>query len=171
MTTPTDAAIRAYAADLIRAYVTGFDYLDLAEHMADDDTIDGVYVADLVAGVADVRWLLEQVEQLRAERDWQPGRWRQVRQPDGSLWMETSDGDEAEAEARKQGWPLYRLWECHDTEWRLEADAAPQQPERAACQSCGRDFTLLYVTRYENGSTCTDCAQQPERGADADGAG
>lgn len=50
--------------------------------------------------------------------DWEPGRWHQVRRPDGSLWMETSDREEAEAEARRQGWPLYRLWECRGSEWR-----------------------------------------------------
>lgn len=77
-----------------------------------------------------LRAAVAELEQLWAERDWQPGRWRQVRQPDGSVWMETSDGEEAEAEARKQGWPLYRLWECRETEWRLMVDdTTPQQPE------------------------------------------
>lgn len=47
MTAPTDAAIRTYVVDLIRAYAAGLDYLDLAEHMANDDTIDGVHIADL----------------------------------------------------------------------------------------------------------------------------
>lgn len=47
MTAPTDEAIRAYAADLIRAYAAGLDYLDLAEHMADNDTIGDVPIADL----------------------------------------------------------------------------------------------------------------------------
>lgn len=47
MTTPTDDAIRAYAADLLRAYAAGFDYLDLAEHMFDDDTIGDIRIADL----------------------------------------------------------------------------------------------------------------------------
>lgn len=45
-------------------------------------------------------------------------------------------------------------------------DAAPQQPE--CCGTCNRDFTLPYVTRHENGGTCTDCAEtgvrQPEDG-------
>jgi hypothetical protein len=68
---------------------------------------------------------------MREGRDWKPGRWCQVRQPDGSLWMETSDHEEAEAEAREQGWPLYRLWECRETEWRIVADAAPQQRDTA----------------------------------------
>lgn len=47
MTRPTDAAICAYAAELIRAYAAGLDYLDLAEHMAYDDTIGDVRIADL----------------------------------------------------------------------------------------------------------------------------
>ena len=40
-------AIREHTAVLIRDYVTGLDYLDLAEYMADQDTIGGVYLADL----------------------------------------------------------------------------------------------------------------------------
>lgn len=47
MTAPTDDAIRAYAASLIRAYAAGFDYLDLAERMFDDDTIGDTRIADL----------------------------------------------------------------------------------------------------------------------------
>lgn len=47
MPTPTDNAIAAYAASILRAYAAGFDYLDLAENMADDDTIGNTRIADL----------------------------------------------------------------------------------------------------------------------------
>ncbi len=50
--------------------------------------------------------------------EWKPGRWYRLRQPDGSLWMETSDRDEALAEAEKTGWPLERLYVNTRTEWR-----------------------------------------------------
>lgn len=43
----SDASIRAYAAVLIQDYAASLDYLDLAEHMADEDHIGGVHLADL----------------------------------------------------------------------------------------------------------------------------
>lgn len=51
---------------------------------------------------------------------WEPGRWYRIRQPDGTLWMETSNGDEARREAKKTGWPLERLYVKTQTEWRDE---------------------------------------------------
>lgn len=51
---------------------------------------------------------------------WEPGRWHRVLRPDGSLWMETSDREEAAAEAEKTGWPLERLYVNTRTEWRRE---------------------------------------------------
>jgi hypothetical protein len=68
-----------------------------------------------------VRKLLAEVERLRArlgEIEMQPGRWRRIRRPDGSLWMETSDHGEAQAEAERTGWPLERLYVGTLTEWR-----------------------------------------------------
>lgn len=47
MTTIPEAAIRAVAADLIRAYAAELDHLALAEHLASEDTIGGVLIADL----------------------------------------------------------------------------------------------------------------------------
>lgn len=52
--------------------------------------------------------------------EWTPGRWYRVLSPDGKLWMETSDRDEAAAEATAKGWPLQHLWRSEQTEWRLE---------------------------------------------------
>lgn len=34
--------------------------------------------------------------------------------------MESSDRDEAQAEAEETGWPLERLYICTRAEWRLE---------------------------------------------------
>lgn len=42
--------------------------------------------------------------------EWQPGRWWRVTAPDGSLWCETSDEDEARAAVRP-GDSLTRLWQ------------------------------------------------------------
>jgi hypothetical protein len=52
--------------------------------------------------------------------EWQPGRWYRINSPEGKLWMETSDPDEARAEARRTGWPLLRQWRREDNEWRPE---------------------------------------------------
>lgn len=52
------------------------------------------------------------------EHDWVPGRWYRILSPDGSLWMETSDREEAEQESEAKGWPLQRLWRCETAEWR-----------------------------------------------------
>lgn len=48
---------------------------------------------------------------------WQPGRWWRVTAPDGSLWAETSDEDEAR-ESMRPGDKLERLWVAEFTEWR-----------------------------------------------------
>lgn len=55
---------------------------------------------------------------MTAMTDWQPGRWWRINQPDGRLWMETSDEAEARAEAERTGWPLLRFWQRTDSEWR-----------------------------------------------------
>ena len=51
---------------------------------------------------------------------WEPGRWYRLRQPDGTLWMETSNPNEARAEAERTGWPLERLYAKTQAEWRYE---------------------------------------------------
>jgi hypothetical protein len=58
-----------------------------------------------------------------AKHDWVPGRWYRVLQPDGSLWMETSDREEAQQEAEAKGWPVFQQWRCESTKWR-PVDAA-----------------------------------------------
>ena len=50
---------------------------------------------------------------------WEPGRWWRVTGPDGQLWCETSDEDEARARVRP-GDTLERLWRCVEEEWRQE---------------------------------------------------
>ena len=47
MTEITDDAVHAQAAALIRGYAAGLNHLDLAENIADQDTIGGVLLADL----------------------------------------------------------------------------------------------------------------------------
>lgn len=53
--------------------------------------------------------------------DWQPGRWYRLRDPDGRLWMESSDREENEMEARRTGYPLERTWDRIERRWRTEA--------------------------------------------------
>ncbi|WP_162958763.1 hypothetical protein [Nocardia yunnanensis] len=50
--------------------------------------------------------------------DWTPAKWFRVREPDGSLWIETSDEDEARQAATETGWPLERHWRKVEEEWR-----------------------------------------------------
>jgi hypothetical protein len=69
-------------------------------------------------------------EQLRAklaaaDAEWKPGRWYRIHQPDGTLWMETSDRREAQADADETGWPLERLYVSTRNEWRRVRDDAP----------------------------------------------
>jgi hypothetical protein len=49
--------------------------------------------------------------------DWEPGRWWRVVAPDGSVWCETSDEDEARGEMRP-GDTLWRQWVYEAREWR-----------------------------------------------------
>ena len=54
---------------------------------------------------------------------YRPWRWYRILQPDSSLWMETSDPDEAMGEWEqeiqgKKGWKLQRLWRKEQTKWR-----------------------------------------------------
>ena len=51
---------------------------------------------------------------------WKPGRWYRILDPDGGLWMETSDAEEAREASRQTGWPLEREWRCELSEWRAE---------------------------------------------------
>lgn len=59
--------------------------------------------------------------------EWKPGRWWRVMLPDGTLWLETSDDQEAQfglfgEDGERQGHPpgarIQRLWEKHESEWR-----------------------------------------------------
>lgn len=56
----------------------------------------------------------------RGSGGWSEGRWFRILQPDGTLWMETSDGEEARLEGLKQGWPVERLWKREEWEWRKD---------------------------------------------------
>lgn len=49
--------------------------------------------------------------------EWKRTRWVQVRAPDGSLWCETSDEEEARASMRP-GDTIARLYERSEHEWR-----------------------------------------------------
>ncbi len=68
--------------------------------------------------LSDLRSLLAEVEWLTGE--FQPGRWWRVLQPNGKLWAETSDGEEAREIAKEKGWQLQRQWYSERTEWRNE---------------------------------------------------
>lgn len=48
---------------------------------------------------------------------WEPGRWWRVLAPDGSVWCETSDEQEAVA-ALRPGDRLMLQWRRVETEWR-----------------------------------------------------
>lgn len=59
---------------------------------------------------------------LHAQGDWEKGRWVRVVAPDGSLWLETSNEEEAR-QAMRPGDKLYRLWYREEREWREISDA------------------------------------------------
>ncbi|WP_157107476.1 hypothetical protein [Nocardia grenadensis] len=52
--------------------------------------------------------------------NWTPTRWYRILQPDGSLWMETSDPEEAREESARTGWPVERMYEHVGQQWRIE---------------------------------------------------
>lgn len=56
---------------------------------------------------------------MSREFDWQPGRWWSVWAPDGSLWCETSNEQEAR-DAMRPGDRLFRQWVRTETELREE---------------------------------------------------
>jgi len=50
---------------------------------------------------------------------WEPGRWWRIVTPDGAIWSETSDEDEARDDAaRHPGYTLFRQWQRTEKEWR-----------------------------------------------------
>lgn len=72
----SDAAIRAYAAVLIQDYAAGLDYLDLAEHLAGEDSIGGVLIADLDGPEIDdmLRRILSAAHTAEIASSWPDGR-------------------------------------------------------------------------------------------------
>lgn len=64
---------------------------------------------------ADIDALLAEVERLN---EMVPGRWFRVMQPNGKLWCETSDEEEAREASKETGWPLERLFVSQRSEWR-----------------------------------------------------
>lgn len=54
----------------------------------------------------------------KGQGDWYETRWYRILQPDGSLWMETSDHTEAAIASERTGLPVQRLWKREEWEWR-----------------------------------------------------
>jgi hypothetical protein len=49
--------------------------------------------------------------------EWEPGRWWRVAAPDGSVYAETSDEEDAR-ESMRPGDTLWRQWRRVEKEWR-----------------------------------------------------
>jgi hypothetical protein len=64
----------------------------------------------------DAAEMVEEVER-RYSGEWYRTRWWRVIDPDGELWCETSDGEEALASMR-EGDTLQLLWAREEREWR-----------------------------------------------------
>lgn len=60
--------------------------------------------------------LLRNVE-LQQSGDWYENRWWRVVGPDGSLWCETSDKQEA-IDSMRPGDKLFHLWAREEKQWR-----------------------------------------------------
>lgn len=110
---------------------------------------------------ATLKWLEqamnEDIQEMLARyvTEWTPGRWYRVLQPDGSIWMETSDPEEAHAEAAAKGWPLLRQWRWERTEWRTEDAPAPAEEEEEMEDPCCEDSDEL-SSHYH----CANCGQR-----------
>lgn len=65
------------------------------------------------------KWKGDQVTRDTDPSGWRPTRWWRVIAPDGSVWAETSDEDEARSRVRP-GDRLERLFERRETEWRQD---------------------------------------------------
>jgi hypothetical protein len=83
--------------------------------------------AELAKATSRVAEIEGEREQQSAE--WEPSRWYRVTQPNGDLWMETSDREEAVNAAHKTGWELTRLWRSESHAWRpTTSDVAEGDP-------------------------------------------
>lgn len=56
----------------------------------------------------------------KGQGDWKESRWFRIRQPDSSLWMETSNYVEALEESRRMNWPIETLYKREEWEWRVD---------------------------------------------------
>lgn len=109
-------------------------------------------------------------QSTESDAAWEPTRWWQVLTPDGSLWCETSDEDEAREDALRPGHTLRRLYRRMEQEWRaVECGRGPcwkgaghdgpcqpgwrDDPRRATppavCPACG-----CLLIRVDGGHTC-----------------
>lgn len=89
------------------------------------DVLDGLVtgIADEAMQIVAMRHFHEDQDQARIDGlsdSMVPGRWFRILSPDGKLWSETSDEEEARAEAARTGWPLERLYVSEFKEWRHE---------------------------------------------------
>jgi len=94
----SDASIRAYAAVLIQDYAADLDYLDLAEHMAIEDSIGGVLLTDLDGPEIDdlQRRILDAAHSAEIASSW----------PDEQQPAEATGGEQAQPWPRAQRMPL-----------------------------------------------------------------
>lgn len=129
-----DAALRQLATDLIQGHAKDVEELgdsSLRGHLALDNVLGQLAGAEQDAGLETLKELLYtavttvawpgQEQEPEPVDEWEPGRWYRIHRPDGTLWMETSNQREAQAEAKKTGWSLERLYVSTRTEWRLES--------------------------------------------------
>lgn len=85
------------------------------------DTEDDVAGERLIHIAARLRFLpptlIAAIREDTKTPDWQPGKWWRVTAPDGSLWAETSDEEDARSRMRP-GDVLQRMYVLADSEWR-----------------------------------------------------
>ena len=75
---------------------------------------------------ANIAEMLEETER-RYSGQWYRTRWYRVIAPDGELWCETSDPNEAR-ERMRPGDRLQSLWAREDKQWRDERPTVDQTP-------------------------------------------
>lgn len=71
---------------------------------------------------------MQREQDLRYSGQWFRARWWRVIDPDGSLWCETSDEDEAR-ESMRPGDTLQSMWMREERQWRDEDMQALDEPD------------------------------------------
>jgi hypothetical protein len=86
---------------------------------------------------------------MKHSGEWYQTRWWRVIAPDGSLWCETSNGQEA-LDSKRDGDTLQALYIRQDTEWRDGESSIEEVNPSHICKLCK-------VAPTDGAAYCTEC--------------